>query len=81
MDLLEGRALRLCINLMNKINIGYGPLQVGQRRNMTFFIGFVWYGAAVQLGHRMRRVVAETTNDPWGELSRLSYDERCRSER
>jgi hypothetical protein len=35
----------------------------------------------VLLGLRMRRVVAQTTNDPWGELSRLSFDERCRSER
>ena len=24
------------------------------------------------------RLAAATTNDPWGELSRLSFDERCR---
>jgi hypothetical protein len=35
----------------------------------------------MQLVLRLRRVVAKTTNDPWGELSRLSFDERCRSER
>ena len=25
------------------------------------------------------RVTAATTNDPWGELTRLSFDERCRA--
>jgi hypothetical protein len=48
---------------------------------MTFCIGFVWYSGAMQFALRMRRVVAQTTNDPWGELSRLSFDELCRSER
>ena len=27
---------------------------------------------------RAGRVTAATTNDPWGELTRLSFDERCR---
>jgi hypothetical protein len=66
---------------MNKINIVQGRLQVERGRNMTFCIGFKWYGGPVLLGLRMRRVVAQTTNDPWGELTRLSFDERCRSER
>jgi hypothetical protein len=44
-----------------------------RRENMSFPIGFC-YGAVMR---RRERVM----NDPWGELSRLSFDERCRSER
>ena len=37
---------------------------------MSFPINFCY-------GGRMRRRV-RVMNDPWGELSRLSFDERCR---
>jgi hypothetical protein len=38
---------------------------------MSLSIGFWCYGASM---HR----AAPTMNDPWGELTRQSFDERCR---
>jgi hypothetical protein len=42
-------------------------------------VGYLVEDVAMRSGQPGRVTIRPSTNDPWGELSRLDFDEHCRS--